>query len=104
MTDRRPVTADDLQAYVDAALDPKRRTEIEDYLEAHPEIADRVHGYVQQRVDLRAVFGPIAEEPVPPELNLARMVEARRRTTAGSRQARTATIRSIRHVARSKDV
>ena len=83
MTERRPVTEDDLQAYVDAALDPKRRAEIEDYLETHPEIADRVHGYVQQRADLRAVFGPIAEEPVPPELNLGRMGEARRRTTAG---------------------
>lgn len=83
MTGRRPVTEDDLQAYVDAALEPQRRTEIDGYLESHPEVADRVHGYARQRADLRAAFGPIAEEPVPPELNLARLIEARRRTTAG---------------------
>ena len=82
MTDKRPVTEDDLQAYVDAVLDPKRRSEIEDYLDSHREVADRVQGYVRQRADLRAALGPIAEEPVPPELNLARMSEARRRTTA----------------------
>lgn len=82
MTDTRPVTEDDLQAYVDAALDPTRRSEIEAYLETHPEIAGRVRGYVQQRAQLRAALKPIGEEPVPPELNLARMIDARRRRSA----------------------
>jgi anti-sigma factor RsiW len=83
MMDRRPITEDDLHAYVDAALDPTRRTEIDVYLDAHPDVAVRVQGYVRQRADLRAALRPIAEEPVPPELNLARMVEMRRRTTVG---------------------
>jgi anti-sigma factor RsiW len=83
MTDRRPITEDDLHAYVDAVLDPTRRTEIDEYLDAHPDVAARVQGYARQRADLRAALGPIAEEPVPPELNLARMVETRRRATVG---------------------
>lgn len=82
MTDRRPITEDDLQAYVDASLDPLRRTEIDAYLETHPDVAARVQGYVDQRTDLRAALGPIAEEPVPPDLNLARMIERRRHATA----------------------
>jgi anti-sigma factor RsiW len=80
MMDKRPVTEDDLQAYVDAALEPARRNEIEHYLETHPEVANRINGYIQQRAELRAALQPIAEEPVPPELNLARMIDARRRT------------------------
>jgi anti-sigma factor RsiW len=83
MTDRRPVTEDDLHAHVDGALDPRRRKEIEDYLETHPEIAARVQGYAQQRADLRAALAPIAEAPIPPELNVARMIDARRRRQAG---------------------
>jgi anti-sigma factor RsiW len=82
MTDRRPITEDDLQAYVDASLDFTRRAEIDEYLETHPDVAARVEGYARQRADLRAALGPIAEEPVPPELNLARMVETRRRAAA----------------------
>jgi anti-sigma factor RsiW len=82
MTDNRPVTEDDLHAYVDAVLDSGRRTEIEAYLETHPEIADRVRRYVQQRADLRAALRPIVEEPIPPELNLKRMIDARRLATA----------------------
>lgn len=79
MTESRPITEDDLQAYVDAALDPTR-SEMEEYLKTHPEVADRVRGYIRQRGELRAALGPIAEEPVPAELNLARMLDARRRT------------------------
>ena len=83
MTERRPVTEDDLHAYVDAVLDEPRRGEVERYLETHPEVAARVQGYVAQRADLRAALAPVAEEPVPPELNLARMIEARRRPATG---------------------
>ena len=45
-------------------------------------MAARVQGYARQRAALRAALGPIAEEPVAPELNLARMVEMRRRAMA----------------------
>ena len=75
----RPITEEDLHAYVDAALDPARRAEVDNYLKHHPDEAQRVQGYAQQREELRATFAPIAEEPIPPELNLANLVEAYRR-------------------------
>lgn len=74
----RPIGEDDLQAYVDGRLEPERQAEVAAYLEGHAEVAIRVDGYRRQRAALRAVLAPVAEEPLPPELNLARMIEARR--------------------------
>jgi anti-sigma factor RsiW len=74
-----PIREDDLQAYVDHVLDPARRAEVTAYLESHPDVAQRVQGYVSQREELRARFASVIEEPVPPELNLTRMIEVRRR-------------------------
>jgi anti-sigma factor RsiW len=79
MMSGRPISEDDLNAYVDRALDATRQAEVEAYLAAHPEVARRVAGFARQRDELRQAFAPIAQEPVPPELNLARMIEARRR-------------------------
>lgn len=73
----RPITEDDLQAYVDQTLDASRQAEVTAYLEKHPDIAARVAAYRDQRDALRAALSPVAEEPVPPELSLARMIEAR---------------------------
>ncbi|WP_020206393.1 anti-sigma factor [Cupriavidus sp. WS] len=79
--DGRPVQEEELLAYVDGALDAARRHQIDAYLRHHPDVARRVEGYVAQRAQLRAAFAPIAREPVPPELNLRRMLEARRART-----------------------
>lgn len=79
MNSDRPITEQDLHAYVDAGLDPVRRAEIEDYLKNHMDVARRVQGYAQQREELRAMFAPVADEPIPPELNLVSLVEAHRR-------------------------
>lgn len=73
-----PITEDDLHGYVDQVLAPERRAEVEAYLAEHPEVAGRVAGYAAQRDGLREALGPIAQEPVPPELSLGRMIEARR--------------------------
>lgn len=73
----RPITEPDLQAYVDRALDPARRAEVEDYLKAHPEVARRVAGYARQRDELRAALAPTADEPIPAELDLERLLETR---------------------------
>ena len=78
MTIERPITEEDLHGYVDAVLEPPRLNEVEAYLKSHPDVALRVAGYVQQTEQLRAAFAPIAQEPVPVELNLARLIEARR--------------------------
>ena len=73
-----PITEDDLHGYVDQVLAPERRAEVEAYLAEHPEMARRIAGYAAQRDALRQALGPVAEEPVPPQLSLARMIEARR--------------------------
>ena len=75
----RPISEEDLQGYVDEVLEAARRAEVQDYLSGHPEEARRIERYREQRAALRAALAPIAAEPLPPELNLARMIEARRR-------------------------
>src|SRR4051812_15210337 len=76
---QRPITEDDLHGYVDQALLPERRAEVASYLDDHPEVAKRIAGFADQRRLLRAALAPIAEEPVPAELNLSRMIERRTR-------------------------
>lgn len=76
----RPITEDDLQAYVDKALDGQRESEVAAYLAEHPDIARRTEIYNAQRTDLRAALAPIAAEPLPPNLNLAHMIAAQRRS------------------------
>jgi anti-sigma factor RsiW len=75
----RPISEDDLQGYVDQVLEAARRAEVEDYLSNNPDEARRVERYRTQRAALRAALAPIAAEPLPPELNLARMIESHRR-------------------------
>jgi len=75
----RPITEDDLHGFVDQRLEPKRLAEVRAYLDEHPEIAARIGGFGQQRDMLRAALAPIAEEPLPSQLNLARMIEIQQR-------------------------
>jgi anti-sigma factor RsiW len=74
----RPITEDDLHAYVDDVLEPERRAEITSYLVEHPDVAKRITAFADQRERLRAALAPIADEPLPAELNLARIIESRR--------------------------
>ena len=76
----RPISEDDLHAYIDGALSAARRAEVEAYLERHPEVAERYGQFGKQREALRAALGPIAAEPVPPQLNLRHLVASRRRS------------------------
>jgi anti-sigma factor RsiW len=69
-----PVTEEDLQAYVDGRLPPARRAELELYLASNPEDAARVRSYVAHSEQLRALYAPVLEEPVP-----ERLLRARRR-------------------------
>ncbi len=75
---QRPITEDDLHAYVDKVLEPERQAEVASYLTAHPDVAQRVAAFSDQRELLRTALAPIAEEPLPPELNLSRIIESRR--------------------------
>jgi anti-sigma factor RsiW len=73
----RPITEDDLHAYVDGVLEPERQAEVASYLETHPDVAKRVAAFSDQRELLRTALLPIADEPLPPELNLLRIIESR---------------------------
>lgn len=75
----RPITEDDLHAFVDGALDPARHDDMSDYLQRHADVAQRVAGYRAQREQLRSAFASIAQEPVPAELNLDHVIRQRRR-------------------------
>lgn len=78
----RPINEDDLNGFVDQRLDVARQAEVVAYLETHPDIARRVAGYCEQRDQLRAALAPVAEEPLPAELDLSRMIAARRRPSS----------------------
>jgi anti-sigma factor RsiW len=88
----RPITEDDLHAYVDHALAAERRAEVAAYLDAHPDAARRIDGFAGQRELLRSALAPVADEPLPPALNLARMIEVRRRRPSMSRWAAAAVL------------
>lgn len=74
----RPITDDDLHAYVDCLLEPERQAEVSSYLETHPDVAKRVAAFSDQRELLRSALSPIAHEPLPAALNLPRIIESRR--------------------------
>jgi anti-sigma factor RsiW len=74
----RPVTEYDLHAFVDNALDPIRRSEVQEYLNSHIDVARQVEAIVAQRNTLREALAPIANEPIPPQLDLARIIESKR--------------------------
>ena len=66
-----PVTEGELQAYADRQLTPERQREIEAYLARRPEEAQRVESYLTQKRELRALFNPVLEEPLPQRLRKA---------------------------------
>lgn len=68
-----PLTEADLHAYVDDQLPQERRRQIEAYLATRPDEAERLRQYVAHKREIRAVFDPVLDEPVPP-----RLVEAAR--------------------------
>jgi len=73
------ISEDDLHAYVDRVLAPERQAEVAAYLESNPDVAKRVAAFSLQREGLRDALAPIADEPLPPELNLARIIQGRQR-------------------------
>jgi anti-sigma factor RsiW len=73
----RPISTDELHAYVDDRLAPDHRRQVEHLLDTQPEQAESVAAYRVQRDGLRWAFAAHAAEPIPPELNLNRLLEAR---------------------------
>src|SRR5918999_1247913 len=74
-----PVTEDELHAYVDGELPADRRAVVEAWLPTHPDDAARVAAWRLQADAIRARYADVAEQPVPPKLQLDRMSYASRR-------------------------
>jgi anti-sigma factor RsiW len=75
----RPISEDDLQAYVDERLEPPRQRVVAAYLVEHPEMFGRVADLMAQRVALRTAFAPIAAEPIPSRLQIRNLAAPRPR-------------------------
>jgi len=67
-TQKDPITETDLHAYVDGLLSEECKAEVDAFLSTHPDEAERLRWYQGQNQALRAMFNPILEEPIPPEL------------------------------------
>ena len=68
MSESRTFTEADLQAYVDGRLGEPRKSELEAWLGARPEEAERVAAYRQLGDEVRATYDPLLAEPVPDRL------------------------------------
>src|SRR6476620_12574212 len=80
MIDREPpVTEEELHAYVDGELPADRGAAVAQWLDAHPEDAARVAAWRAQADAIRARYGAIASEPVPPRFELDRLMRASRK-------------------------
>ena len=86
MNDRKiPVTEDELHAYVDGELPPERRADVEAWLAAHPDEAERVQSWRTMAEMLHARYDSIAQEPVPARLELERLERRPRQWLSASR-------------------
>lgn len=84
----QPITEEDLQAFVDERLDHDRQAAVLAYLSEHPQEGARIALYCEQRERLRSALADVAHEPVPTQLNVARLVaQLRRGRMAHWRQA-----------------
>lgn len=67
----QPVTEGDLHAFVDGRLPDSRRGQIDAWLLMQPAEAERVAAYRRQNEELRALFDPVLDEPLPARLQKA---------------------------------
>ena len=87
------ITERDLHAYADGALDGAARAAVEAHLAADPTAAEEVQAWRRQNEALRALYGHVAAEPVPPRLNAHQIDRAlRARTIHWSRMAAAAVL------------
>ena len=78
-TDNTPVTPDELHAFVDGELPADRQGAVNAWLASHPEDAAMVAAWRAQADAIRARYGAIASEPVPPRFELKALARAGRK-------------------------
>jgi len=83
----RPISENDLHAYVDNALSPGWRAKVEQWLARNPAGAGRVERFLELRAALRQALGPIAEQPIPAQLDMIHLLAGRHRSGVGLRRA-----------------
>ncbi len=66
MTGNRAITDEDLHAYIDNELAPDRRAYVAAALAADPALAAQAAAFQDDKRRMAAIFGPIAERPLPP--------------------------------------
>ena len=79
-----PVTEDELHAYVDNELPAERRGDVEAWLAAHPDDAERVQSWRAMAEALHARYDSVADEAVPKRLEIERLVRQPRRWIYGA--------------------
>src|ERR1700742_4634836 len=79
-----PVTEDELHAYVDNELPAERRGDVEAWLAAHADDAERVQSWLAMADALHARDDQIANEPGPQRLELERLVRPPRKWVFGA--------------------
>ena len=72
MSEPEIVTEAELHAFADGRLAEERRAEVEAWLAARPEDAERVADYRRLHQELRAAYQPVLDEPVPAHLTRPR--------------------------------
>src|SRR3984893_2469782 len=79
-----PVTEDELHAYADNELPIERRADVEAWLAAHPDDAERVRSWRAMAEALHARYDAIADEPVPKRLEIERLARQPRKWIYGA--------------------
>jgi anti-sigma factor RsiW len=88
MTDPHiPVTEDELHAYVDNELPAERRSDVEAWLTAHPDDAERVQSWRTMAEMLHTRYDSVLDEAVPKRLEIERLVQQPRRWVYGAAAA-----------------
>jgi anti-sigma factor RsiW len=65
MTSVLPIADEELHAFIDGELTPERAAAVQAALAAEPALAARVASWQADKSALRALFGPVAERPLP---------------------------------------
>ena len=85
MTDPKiSITEDELHAYVDNELPAERRADVEAWLAAHPDDAERVRSWREMAEALHARYDSVADEAVPKRLEIERLVRQPRKLVYGA--------------------
>jgi anti-sigma factor RsiW len=85
MSEVRQPSENELHAYADGRADPERKAAIDAWLAQHPDEAERIEAYRRFGEDLRRLYDPVLDEPVPSRLT--RSAGARRPWVAAAMAA-----------------